>query len=95
VARDEPQVSVGGLLEQEFLGVSAVSKEHGPKGTMHAPEKKEDQCMTKGKGSSARQDLRKSDAYVDKPSHVRVRVLESYCKGFNPFCSINKMYEVD
>jgi hypothetical protein len=46
--------------------------------------------MIKGKGNNARQDLWKSNTNVEKPSHVRVRVLESQCKGFNPFCSINR-----
>jgi hypothetical protein len=37
-----------------------------------------------------RQDLWKFDVDVDKPSHVRVRVLESYCKGLTHFCNINR-----
>ena len=37
-----------------------------------------------------RQVLRKSDANVNKPSHVRVRVLESYCKGLTHFFNINR-----
>jgi hypothetical protein len=47
VAQDEPQVSVGGLLEQAILGNNAASKEAVEKGTrkgVHAKENKEKQC---------------------------------------------------
>jgi hypothetical protein len=40
------------------------------------------------------QNLWKSDADGDKPSHVRVRVFGCIVRVLTCFCSINNMYEV-
>jgi hypothetical protein len=64
------------LLEKALLGVIIVSKAVWTKGNI-TRQKRRKTSATKGKGSSERQSLRKSGAYVEKPSHVRVRVLES------------------
>jgi hypothetical protein len=41
-----------------------------------------------------RQDLRKSDAYMEKPIHVRVRVFECNVRFLIHLFSINNMCEV-
>jgi hypothetical protein len=49
VAWDEPQVSVGGLLEQEILGFKQIIKIEWTKGnTVHQKRRKTN--VTKGKG---------------------------------------------
>jgi hypothetical protein len=64
VAWDDPHVSVGGLLEQECLE-NNVENETDQTKKETVPHFEKNQHM--------QQDLRKSDANVDKPSQVRVR----------------------
>jgi hypothetical protein len=47
VARDEPQVSVGGLLEQEIFEFSTVNEEWTKGSSMH--QERRESSMIKGK----------------------------------------------
>jgi hypothetical protein len=83
VARDEPQVNIGGLLEQVFLGFKRIMDQR----KQCALEKKKDKRVTKDKGSNtprnkevkARMNTNCMEGSwnVGTWSQLRVRVLES------------------
>jgi hypothetical protein len=77
VARDEPHVSVGGMLEKACLENNTTNEADWTK-KESAPHFEEKQ--------HARQEI----ANVDKPSHVRVRVLGCIVRVLTQFCNINR-----
>jgi hypothetical protein len=82
VARDEPHVSVGGLLELGIFGRTMQQmRQIGPRRRV---------CHILRKSSVCDRICGNPDADVDKPSHVRVRVLECIVRVLTHFCSINR-----